>query len=123
MVRYWLKSSREDFRAAQTLLRGGHYRLAMFCCHLAIEKALKAILQAQASVLPPKVHDLRLLLARTGLKPSARIQRFVNQMAAMSLPTRYPGPLSSGLAGIRKRQVQRALQMTKLVLEWCRQNC
>src|SRR5437764_5380494 len=113
MVRYWLRSSRDDLRAARTLVRGGHYRMAMFCCHLSIEKALKAVLQNQLRVLPPRLHDLRVLLARTGLSPSAGLKRFINQMAGLSVPTRYPGPLSQAPVGLRKRQVERAIQMTE----------
>src|SRR5438105_2371175 len=123
MVRYWLRSSRDDLRAARTLVRGGHYRMAMFCCHLSIEKALKAVLQNQTGVLPPRMHDLRVLLARTGLIPRLSLKRFIDRMTGLSVPTRYPGPLSQVLAGLRKRQVQRAIDATERVVEWCRQNC
>jgi HEPN domain-containing protein len=123
MVRYWLRSARDDLRAGTTLFRGGHYRWAVFGCHLAIEKALKAVLQHQLGALPPRVHDLRALLAQTGLLPPARLRRFVDQMAGASVPTRYPGPLSTGRLGLRKSWVERALSRSEQVIAWCRQNC
>lgn len=123
MVRYWLRSSREDLRAARTLFKGEHYRLAMFCCHLSIEKALKAILQNQTGVLPPRTHDLRSLLTRTALTAPSRLTRFVNQMAVLSVPTRYPGRLSHGPLSFRKPQVERSIGLTQKVIEWCRRNC
>ena len=123
MVRYWLRSAREDLRAGKTLFRGGHYRWTVFSCHLAIEKALKAVLQFQHGVLPPRLHDLRILLTRTGLKPPIRFERFVRQLGGLSVPTRYPGPLSTGPLGLRKKWVERALRQTEKVLEWSRQNC
>ena len=123
MVRYWLRFSGQDLRAASTLLQAGHYRLAIFCCHLAMEKGLKAILQYQANVLPPRLHDLRMLLARTGLVPPARLRRFIDQMAGLSVPTRYPAPVTAGRLGLRRRFVERALVQSGKVLEWCRRNC
>jgi HEPN domain-containing protein len=110
-------------RAGETLFRGGHYRWTVFSCHLAIEKSLKAVLQHQHGILPPRLHDLRALLTRTGLKPSARLQRFIHQLGGLSVPTRYPGPLSTGPPGLRKTWVERALRQTGKVLEWRRQNC
>jgi HEPN domain-containing protein len=123
MVRYWLRTARDDVRAAATLFRGRHYRWVVFCCHLAIEKALKAVLQHQHGTLPPRLHDLRALLARTGLTPPARLRRFVDQMAGLSVPTRYPGPLSTGPLGLRKAWVQQAVVHSEQVLAWCRQQC
>jgi HEPN domain-containing protein len=123
MVRYWLRSARDDWRAGVTLFRGGHHRWTVFSCHLAVEKALKAILQHQHGVLPPRLHDLRVLLTRTGLKPPVRLERFIHQLSGLSVPTRYPGPLSTGPLGLRKAWVERALRQTEKVLEWSRQNC
>jgi len=74
-----------------------------------MEKGLKAILQYQANVLPPRLHDLRMLLARTGLVPPARLRRFIDQMAGLSVPTRYPAPVTAGRLGLRRRFVERAL--------------
>jgi HEPN domain-containing protein len=108
MVRYWLRSARDDLGAGVTLFRGGHFRWAVFCCHLAIEKGLKAILQYQHGVLPPRLHDLRALLTRTSLTPPVRLRRFVDQMAGLSVPTRYPGPLFTSRLGLRKAWAQRA---------------
>src|SRR5260370_32754717 len=123
MVRYWLKSSREDLRAATTLLGGGHFRLAMFCCHLAMEKALKAVLQHQTGRLPPRLHDLRTLLAHTGLAPPARLKRGIERLAAASIPSRYPGPLSTGTVGLRRSTVERTVRICGKVVQWCREQC
>src|SRR5260370_35099252 len=105
MVRYWLKSSREDLRAATTLLGGGHFRLAMFCCHLAMEKALKAVLQHQTGRLQPRLHDLRTLLAHTGLAPPARLKRGLERLAAARLPSRQSGPLATVRVAFRVTRV------------------
>jgi len=43
-----------------------------------------------------------MLLARTGLLPSVSLKRFIDQMGGLSVPTRYPGPLSQAPVGLRK---------------------
>jgi HEPN domain-containing protein len=123
MVRFWFRSATEDLRAATTLVEAGHLRLAMFGCHLAVEKALKAVSQHQTGVLPARSHDLRLLLAQTGLTPPARLKRFIHRMAGLSVPTRYPGPLSAGRLGLRRSRVEQAVRQAERVCEWCRSNC
>jgi HEPN domain-containing protein len=95
----------------------------MFCCHLSIEKALKAVVQSQTGRLPPRLHDLRMLLARTRLTPPSRLKTFIDRMAGLSVPLRYPGPLSGHSAGLRRRQVERTIETTEKVRQWRRQNC
>jgi len=123
LVRYCLQSAREDLRAAGTLLRAGHYRLAMFCCHLAMEKALKAVLQHQTGRLPPRLHDLRVLLTRTGLAPPPRLHQAIDRVADLSIPARYPGALSTGRLGWRRDMVERTIRQAGKVLQWCREQC
>jgi len=95
----------------------------MFFCHLALEKTLKAVLQHQTGLLPAQSHDLRTLLARTGLTPPPRLIRFLDRMAGLSVPTRYPGPLSTTRLGFRKDRVERSIQQAEEVFAWCRRNC
>ena len=123
LVRYWLKSAREDLRATGTLLRAGHYRLAMFCCHLAMEKALKAVLQHQTGRLPPRLHDLRVLLTRAGLVPPLQLRQAIDRVADLSVPARYPGRLSTARLGWRRDMVERRIRQAGKVLQWCREQC
>ncbi len=102
---------------------GGHYRHAMFCCHLTMEKALKAVLQHQTGSLPPRLHDLRVLLVRTGLVPPARLRQAIDRLAALSVPARYPGPLSTGGLGLRRGMVGRTIRHSGKVVQWCREQC
>ena len=45
-IAYWLNSAREDWDAAQELVRSGRVRHGLFFAHLALEKALKAQVSA-----------------------------------------------------------------------------
>lgn len=122
VVRHWLRSARQDLLAARTLLVGRHYRMAVFCCHLAMEKALKAILHKQTGVEPPRWHDLSLLLARTGLTQPPALKKFVDETSGISAPTRYPAFAPSPLR-FTKRLAERIVQSAEGVVKWCQQNC
>ena len=54
----WLKSSKEDFQIAEDLIGMRHYQWALFLCHIAIEKALKANYIKIIDQYPPPIHKL-----------------------------------------------------------------
>ncbi|HAZ28403.1 MAG TPA: hypothetical protein DCY48_01345 [Candidatus Magasanikbacteria bacterium] len=58
IIQFWKKSADKNHAAAKSLFRLGHYDMCLFCCHLAIEKYLKAYYIAQTGKLPPYIHDL-----------------------------------------------------------------
>jgi len=58
---YWIKTSREDFRAAESLFEKRLYPQCLFFCHLSLEKLLKALVIKTTKNHPPFIHDLRKL--------------------------------------------------------------
>lgn len=54
----WLKSAKENFKIAEDLVGMKHYQWALFLCHLAIEKVLKAIYIKIRDQYPPPIHKL-----------------------------------------------------------------
>lgn len=54
----WLKSAKEDFKIAEDLVRMKHYQWALFLCHIAIEKVLKANYIRILDQYPPPIHKL-----------------------------------------------------------------
>jgi HEPN domain-containing protein len=58
-VRHWQEGARKALRAAKVLHEDGNDESALFHCHLAVEKALKAAWIAQRDTEePPHTHDL-----------------------------------------------------------------
>ena len=55
----WREGARDELAAARVLLEGQRYEQALFHCHLATEKALKAAwIVAHGTEEPPHTHDL-----------------------------------------------------------------
>lgn len=54
----WIESAEEDFQTAEGLIRLKHYHWALFLCHIAIEKVLKANYIKIKDQYPPPIHKL-----------------------------------------------------------------
>lgn len=44
LIKFWRDSADKNWAAAQSLFRLKHYDMSLFCCHLTIEKYIKALL-------------------------------------------------------------------------------
>lgn len=63
----WVKQAQEHYDDALYLFDGGRYGLAVYSCHQAIEKLLKAAIVEFANQTPPKIHNLDALARQTTL--------------------------------------------------------
>ncbi len=93
----WLSQSEYDLGTAQAMLDSGRYIYAVFMCHLAVEKALKALVVKRTGNAPPRTHNLVQLvgLARPVLADAET--RFLTRLGAAGVTTRYPDELSKAL--------------------------
>ena len=57
-IRHWKQGAQDAIEAAELLQRNGKHALALFNCHLAAEKILKAQYIAEKDAAPPKTHNL-----------------------------------------------------------------
>ncbi len=58
----WLVQSEYDLMTARDMYKTGRYIYTVYMCHLAIEKALKALVCISTGKTPPKIHNLIRLL-------------------------------------------------------------
>ena len=63
-VEFWAAAARDALDTAEKLYATAKYHHALFFCHLAVEKALKASYIARHVELPPYTHDLVLLASK-----------------------------------------------------------
>ncbi|TAL41280.1 MAG: HEPN domain-containing protein, partial [Methylovulum sp.] len=54
----WLLQAKEHYDDALYLYDGSRYSMAVYCCHQALEKILKAAIVEFANQIPPKIHNL-----------------------------------------------------------------
>jgi AbiV family abortive infection protein len=57
-VQEWLHQAEYDYEDAEYLFQGKRYPKAVFCCHLALEKALKALYLHYNQEKPPRTQAL-----------------------------------------------------------------
>ena len=93
-VKYWLDLSNEDMTVAQLLLDGGKFLYSGFMCHLAVEKALKAIIAQNCAddEIPPKWHDLIRLAEKAALLTALTEEQksLLRNLNPLNIEARYP---------------------------------
>ncbi len=90
-IKYWLKSSANDWPVAQHLFEKGDYHYALFFGHLTIEKILKAMYVDKCGDVPPFTHSLNLLAEKASLKLTAGQKKILETITDFNIEARYPG--------------------------------
>ena len=118
----WLQSMEYDLKTVSTLLKDRKYIYVVFMCHLAIEKALKAVLSEMFKELPPYTHNLNRLIELGNIKLPHKHQDFINKINLQSVPTRYPEDFKKLSKEFNKKITEDYLKQTRGVITWLKQN-
>ena len=111
-----------DLKTVSTLLKDRKYIYVVFMCHLAIEKALKAVLSEMFKELPPYTHNLNRLIELGNIKLPHKHQDFINKINLQSVPTRYPEDFKKLSKEFNKKITEDYLKQTRGVITWLKQN-
>jgi HEPN domain-containing protein len=114
----WIRQAEYDFSTASIMRKSGRNFYAVFMCHMAIEKALKAISFLKGEDLPPKTHNLLLLLSLIGKKPPAKIGEFIAQLNEANVATRYPEELSEMIKIYNDEIADAIIAQTQEIFIW-----
>ncbi len=106
--------------AAEYMFRGGRYIYAVFMCHLAIEKALKALYFERLREIPPRSHSLLYLLNAIGTVPPEKPGKSITRLSEVSIPTRYPEDLAKVQREYTEGVVKDNLAGGKEAIAWIR---
>lgn len=86
---YWQRSAQDAFDTATTLMAAKKYHHALFFCHLALEKALKAkVVKATKRAAPP-THNLSQLAKFANINPDPQTKNYLREITSFNLETRY----------------------------------
>lgn len=127
-IKLWVEYSENDFKTANLLLNNGKkmgfaYQAAVFHCHQAIEKMMKATLLAHKKEIP-RVHNLVYLLAQIGLNVPIEIRDMVSDISPHYLPPRYPDlsfdPKFS--FAYNEKNTTEIIMQTKRIILWLKNN-
>jgi HEPN domain-containing protein len=114
VVRHWQKRARGALKMAGIAHREGEYELALFHCHLALEKALKAKYMEQHEEEAPYIHDLYLLAENIQTEFSHAECDLLKGMTAFAVESRYSDPPWSEKEATKERSQEWLDSTTKL---------
>ena len=90
IVEYWKTHAQYDLDTADSLFESKRSPYALFMCHLAIEKSLKAIIVRKTAEHAPYTHNLVHLGATTELAFSPEQKTLIGELNEFNLEARYP---------------------------------
>ncbi len=92
VIRHWQKGARDALEAAQALHHLRKYALALFDCHLAVEKALKAAYIAKYDCEAPPTHNLLLLTEELDQSWTRKQNDAFSDLTDYAVAARYDDP-------------------------------
>lgn len=118
----WLAQVNYDLATAEQMLQAGRYIYVIFMRHMALEKALKALVTEETRKLPPRTHNLIDLAKRAHVVLAQAQQDFLGKLNNTSVVVRYPDDLSALVSQYPEAIAQDYLERTKELLLWIRQD-
>ena len=106
-----------DIDTARQMFKTKRYVYVIFMCHLAIEKALKAIVCEETNKFPPKTHDLILLTNLGKIEFPEDLLNYIGMINNVAVVTRYPEDLSKLVSSYTKAVTQEYLNKALKVIE------
>jgi len=112
----WFRQAQYDIGTAESLIAAGRYPPVIFFCHLALEKALKALYIEKYNDIPEKTHSLVLLIDLLGLDPPPHLLDSLIVINRLGITGRYPHNLEKVLEQYTKGQTQKLVNETQEIL-------
>jgi HEPN domain-containing protein len=91
-VTYWRTGAREELATAELLLEHNRVNQGLFWAHLALEKALKALVTRRTKATPPFIHDLVRLAEMADIDLDAKQRSFLASCNRFAIRGRYEMP-------------------------------
>lgn len=89
-IEYWIESAIYDLETGKSLLLAKRYPYALFLGHLAIEKALKALVVKETGEHAPYTHSLIMLIKKTDIQIDEEIINKLAEYTEFNIEARYP---------------------------------
>jgi len=118
----WLAQVDYDIATAEQMLYAGRYIYVIFMSHMALEKALKALVTEETQKLPSRTHNLIDLAQRAQVVLSQEQQDFLGRINNTSVVVRYPDDLTAMVSQYPEAIAQDYLERTKELILWVRQD-
>lgn len=119
-VRYWIDIAEYDLETAKAMLESRRFLYVGFMCHQTIEKALKAYYQLIHEDMPPKKHNLFLLLEEIDLlsKLDEAQLKFLDMLNPLNIQARYPEYRDKIIKTLSRERAADIIVQTEELLSW-----
>jgi len=117
-VEYWKNGAINDVDSAELLINNGKFLHGLFFCHLVIEKIIKAHVAKDTGEVPPKSHNLILLVDKTKIKLTREQRIFLGKLMIYQIEARYPEYYPENPTNTETIEL---LNRTKELLKWFRE--
>ncbi len=114
-IEYWRTGAREDLDVGIDLVTRGKTRHGLFFLHLALEKALKALVCRETNNFAPKIHGLIRLAELAGISLADEQKDFLAVFTQYNLVGRYPDTLGPAPT---QSEASARMRKAKGVYEW-----
>lgn len=101
---------------------GERFPKAVFCCHLAVEKGLKALYLHHANTQPPRTHNLGFLIEDIPGGVPEKFDDLLYLLEDVSVKIRYPPVLDILLQEITADQARKIVEITGEFIRWIRES-
>jgi len=118
VVLFWRTRSEEDFDTARSLFELAKYTYALFFCHLAIEKLLKALVVRSTKDNAPYDHNLQRLAEDAGLQLSEAMRGSLAEINTFNIKGRYDDFKSKFYEKATEEYTEKYLAETERILIW-----
>lgn len=88
-IAHWKRGAKASLKLSVLAHREGEYALSLFHCHLAVEKALKAVFILETEANPPPTHDLLALASRLHRSWSTEQEESLASLTEYAVTARY----------------------------------
>jgi HEPN domain-containing protein len=92
IIAHWQRGARDSLETAEWNFEAKKYELALFHCHLAVEKALKSAYLRQYKSEPPKTHDLYALASKLTIEWTEIQKEQLEELKIFATEARYSEP-------------------------------
>ncbi|MAG44777.1 DNA-binding protein [bacterium] len=90
IVKYWQEGAERSWDVAKSLWKSKKYDFCLFCCHLTLEKILKAIVVKKSKKHAPHGHNLLILAKKAKIELNEKQAHYLAQITEFNISARYP---------------------------------
>jgi HEPN domain-containing protein len=89
VVKYWIESSKDDYKTMLNLFSSKDFSWSLFMGHIVIEKLIKALYVMNKNETPPFIHDLLRLIRKTGIELDDKKMDALDEITTFNIKSRY----------------------------------